>query len=303
MISHPSILNISHETPFFPVPKGAVDCHTHVFGLPGEFGFDDKRSYTPGIASIEDLNRLHKVLDIDKVVIVHPSPYGTDNRCTLNALKVLGPSRARGVAVIDETFSSDQLRVMHLQGVRGVRVNLETYGLQDPALAIQILNYTQKLVGPFGWHIQIFSRLPVLVSLAKFIENMQVPLVVDHFCLVNPDLGLNQVGLAVLFDLIASGRVWLKLSAPYRISSNPDSVEVKNLAKAFINANVERIVWGTDWPHPGGTKQGHLRSKDAMEPFQEINDGEALNRLADWTTDSKELTKILVTNPSKLYEI
>ncbi len=303
MNSSTPILNISHQAPTFVVPTGSVDCHTHVFGPLGEFPLDPKRSYTPGDASIDDLERLHAALKIDKVVIVHPSPYGADNSCTLNALRVLGGHRARGVAVIDDTFTLEQLRAMHQQGVRGVRVNLETFGLKDPAIAMQTLEYTQKLVAPLGWHIQIFTRLPVLVSLVNFIKKMTVPLVIDHFCLINPELGLNQMGLDVLLDLLATGRVWLKLSAPYRITSNPDSEEVKTLAKALINANGARVVWGTDWPHPGGLKPGHTRTTYGIEPFQAIDDGVALNRLASWTGGPAELTQILRTNPSNLYEI
>jgi predicted TIM-barrel fold metal-dependent hydrolase len=303
MISSQAILNIHHDAPTFSVPTGAVDCHTHIFGPLAEFPLDAKRSYTPADASIEDLKRLHAALGVDKVVIVHPSIYGTDNRCTLNALQVLGPSRARGVAVIDETFTMDQLREMHAVGVRGVRVNLETFGLHDPALAIQTLEYTQKLVAPLGWHIQIFTRLDVLVSLAKFIQTMRVPLVIDHFCLVNPELGLDQTGLNVLLDLLATGRVWLKLSAAYRIASNPDAESVKALAKTLIKANPDRMLWGTDWPHPGGGTPGQSRKTDGIEPFQTINDGQAINRLATWTAGSSELAKILVTNPCQLYSV
>jgi predicted TIM-barrel fold metal-dependent hydrolase len=302
MTANQSILNIKHSAINFQVPVGAVDCHTHIFGPETQFPFDEKRSYTPADASIEDLNRLHAHLRVDKVVIVHPSTYGTDNRCTLNALKVLGPARSRAVAVIDHTFNQHQLQEMHALGVRGVRVNLETFGLEDPSLAIKTLEYTQKLVAPLGWHIQIFTRLPVLVSLARFIETMKVPLVVDHFCLVNPDLGLDQVGLNVLFDLLASGRVWLKLSAAYRISKDPNSESVTSLAKALISSNHDRILWGTDWPHPGGGTPGQPRSAGSIEPFQPIDDGQALNRVRLWSGGEEVLRKILVTNPNSLYE-
>lgn len=296
------ILNMSHEAPNFAVPQGSVDCHTHVFGPTAKFPYDPKRSYTPADASIEDLNQLHAQLGIDKVVIVHPSTYGTDNRCTLDALKVMGPKRARGVAVIDQSFTLDDLKAMHTLGVRGVRINLETFGLQDPAAAAQTLEYTQNLVVQLGWHIQIFTRLPVLVSLAGLIAKMKTPLVIDHFCLINTDLGLEQEGLSVLLDLLAKGSVWLKLSAPYRITSNPDAPSLKALVQALMRTNSDRLVWGTDWPHPGGGKPGHVRNIDVIEPFQSINDGKALNRLAQWVDAPSTLHKILVTNPTILYD-
>jgi predicted TIM-barrel fold metal-dependent hydrolase len=296
------ILNIYHDVPTFPVPPGAVDCHTHVFGPSAVFPFDPKRTYTPADASIDDLLSLHNGLGIDKVVIVHPSPYGTDNSCTLNALKVIGSNRARGVGVIDSYFSLEQLREMHSLGVRGVRVNLESYGLKDPAIAAQILDYTQKLIAPLGWHIQIFTRPSVLVSLIDTIKSMSVPLVIDHFCLINPDLENDQEGLAVLLDLMTTGRIWLKLSAAYRISKQPGSEQVKALAKTLMSANADRVIWGSDWPHPGGTQSGHTRRVDITEPFQSINDGQALNLLATWTNDTSMLEKILVSNPSNLYD-
>ena len=297
-----TFLDITHEPVCFTPPKGSVDCHTHIFGPGDSFPWDPQRSYTPGDASIEDLNGLHKHLGIDKVVIVHPSPYGSDNACTLNALEILGLDRARGVAVIDPSTTQAELEHMHSVGVRGVRINLETYGLKDPQAALQMLMHTQKQVAPLGWHIQIFTRLAVLVSLAEHIKKFAVPLVIDHFCLCDPDLGLSQPGLEVLQDLLVSEKVWLKLSAPYRITKTPDSSLVKELARYLISANPNRVVWGTDWPHPGGVKHGQPRSRDVIEPFQPINNGAALNRLQVWTRSEDELLKILVTNPTHLYD-
>ena len=296
-----TFLDITHEPVRFTPPKGSVDCHTHVFGPGDSFPWDPRRSYTPGDASIEDLNGLHKHLGIDKVVIVHPSPYGADNACTVNALELLGLERARGVAVIDPSTTHSELKHMQSVGVRGVRINLETYGLKDPQAALQMLLHTEKQVSPVGWHIQIFTRLAVLVSLAEHIKKLAVPLVIDHFCLIDPDLGLSQPGLEVLQELLESGKVWLKLSAPYRITKTPDSSEVKELARYLISANPNRVVWGTDWPHPGGVKHGQPRSRDVIEPFQPINNGVALNRLQGWTRSEDELLKILVTNPTHLY--
>jgi predicted TIM-barrel fold metal-dependent hydrolase len=301
MTSSAQILQTSHSATLFKLPSNSVDCHTHIFGPSSLFPWDSARSYTPGDASIEQLNALHKHLGIERVVIVHPSPYGSDNACTLNALKVMGLDRARGVAVIDALTSVEELRAMHALGVRGVRINLQTYGLEDPKQAEQLLRHTQAQVAQLGWHIQIFTKLPVLLSLIGFIKEMSVPLVIDHFCLVDPHLGLEQDGLADLLELLASGKVWIKLSAAYRISSNPDHADVKALAKCLITANPKRVVWGSDWPHPGGGAPRTHRDIQQIEPFQPIDDGQALNRLMQWTSSEQELHQILVTNPSELY--
>ncbi|HET7383099.1 MAG TPA: amidohydrolase family protein, partial [Pseudolabrys sp.] len=121
------ILGVTHTAPAFEVPRNACDCHTHVFGPDDKFSFSRKRLYTPGPASIEDLEALHRTLHVDRVVVVHPSPYGADNSCTVDAVRKLG-RRARGIAVIDDTINDRILADMHASGIRGVRVNLDSYG-------------------------------------------------------------------------------------------------------------------------------------------------------------------------------
>jgi len=132
------VLGVVHTPPAFEVPRNACDCHTHIFGPVERFPYSSKRLYTPGDASIDDLKALHRALHIDRVVIVHPSPYGADNACTVDAVRKLG-DRARGVAVIDDTTSARALADMHAAGIRGVRVNLESYGESDPAVAARHL--------------------------------------------------------------------------------------------------------------------------------------------------------------------
>jgi predicted TIM-barrel fold metal-dependent hydrolase len=295
-----TVLGVQHSALALDVPAGACDCHVHVFGPSERYPFSPDRRYTPGEASVEDLLALQRALRFDRVVIVHPSPYGVDNSCTIDALRGLG-ARARGVAVIDETTSEAALREMDRAGMRGVRVNLETFGLHDPAVASQLLKGAAARVAPLGWHVQTYTNLTVLAALQETIRALPVPLVVDHFGHADAAKGIAQPGFDALLALVAGGKAYVKISGAYRISKQVDRGDVAALARALIAANPDRIVWGTDWPHPGGGRGGP-REDDAIEPFLGEDDGAALNRLAAWAPDPVLRRKILVDNPARLYD-
>jgi predicted TIM-barrel fold metal-dependent hydrolase len=203
---------------------------------------------------------------------------------------------------------------MHEAGVRGIRLNLETEGISDAAYARRQLQWAARRVGPLGWHVQIFTNPAVLAEAGDTIAGLGVPVVVDHFGRAAigrtaigraavgrtaTDASSKRSGLDVLLDLLRSGAAWVKLSAPYRLSGGPDSPQVRELAQALIEANPERMLWGTDWPHPGGERRGPVH---VIEPFRPIDDGRALNRLAEWAPDRALLEKILVHNPARLYD-
>jgi predicted TIM-barrel fold metal-dependent hydrolase len=268
-----------------------------VFGPADKFPFSSERLYTPGDASIAGLQALHRVLHIDRVVVVHPSPYGTDNACTVDAVRRMG-KRARGVAVIDDKTSDRELADMHAASIRGVRVNLETYGESDPAIAGRHLQQAAARVAPLGWHVQIYTNLAILSALRDTILSLPTTLVVDHFGRPQAALGTAQPGFEPLLSLLRSGKVYVKISAPYRISLEPHYPDVAPIARAMIDANPDRVVWGSDWPHPGGAK----RDPAVIEPFRPEDNGEAINRLAGWARSSAVLQKILVDNPARLYQ-
>lgn len=294
-----NVLGVAQTAPAFDLPRGACDCHTHIFGPADRFPFSPQRVYTPGAASIEDLLALHGALGLDRVVIVHPSPYGADNACTIDALRRLG-ARARGVAVIDATTSDAALREMHAAGVRGVRVNLETGGVHDPAAARRLLQEAASRAAPLGWHVQTYTNLAVIAALHDAMLALPTTLVIDHFGRAQAAQGLAQPGFAELLSLVRRGKAYVKLSAPYRISEQPDHPAAAAIARALIDANPDRVVWGTDWPHPGGTLRT-AAERDKIEPFIPVDDGRALNRLAEWVGDAARLAKILVGNPARLY--
>lgn len=295
-----TIHGVSHTPPNFDVPRDACDCHVHVFGPDQRFPFWPGRTYTPGPASIDELVALHAVLTIDRTVIVHPSPYGADNAVSLDALRVLGP-RARGVAVIDESTTDKMLVDMHAAGVRGVRVNLESAGESDPAVARRQLEWAAVRVKPFGWHVQTYARLSVIAALHDTIMALPVTLVIDHFGQPDAALGPDQPGLEKIYAQLKSGKIYVKVSGAYRISQAPDFADVAPIARAMIKANPDAIVWGSDWPHPGGGKGRAARDLTMIEPFQKIDDGAALNRLNAWCDSREQLEKILVSNPARLY--
>lgn len=293
------ILGVGHTTPAVALPAGACDCHVHVFGPVEKFPFAPNRVFTPGPAPLEELIALQRALGLERVVIVQASSYGTDNRCALHALRRLG-GRARGVAVIDASPSDATLEEMHKAGMRGVRVNLETFGVHDPVAARELLTQTAARVAPLGWHVQVFTNLSVIDALREAIQSLPIPLVVDHFGRVDAAKGISQQGFAALVALVKSGRVYVKLSAPYRISAQPDYADAAAIARALIEANPDRMLWGSDWPHPGGSP-GVARRPDLIEPFLAEDDGAALNRLRSWTSDAAQLRRILCENPARLY--
>jgi predicted TIM-barrel fold metal-dependent hydrolase len=295
-----TIHGVSHTPPNFDVPRDACDCHVHVFGPDQRFPFWPGRTYTPGPASIDELVALHAALKIDRVVVVHPSPYGADNAVAVDAIRVLG-ARARGVAVIDETTTDAMLRDMHDAGVRGVRVNLESAGESDPAVARRQLEWAAARIKPLGWHVQTYARLSVIAALHDSIMALPTTLVIDHFGRAEAALGPDQPGLDVIYALLKSSKAYVKVSGAYRISQAPDFADVAPIARAMIKANPDRIVWGSDWPHPGGGRGRATRDLATIEPFQPIDDGAALNRLASWCDSREQLEKILVGNPARLY--
>jgi len=285
----------------FAVPRGACDCHVHVFGKAADFPFVTPRGYTPPPASADELLTLQKTLRLSRVVIVQPSVYGADNSCTLDGMRRLG-KRARGVAVIDATTTDGALAAMHEAGIRGVRVNLATSGENDPDVARRNLNDAAARVAQLGWHVQVYTGLDVVAALADEMMNLPVPIVLDHFGGAQADRGLDQPGWAVLLRLVESGKAYVKVSGHYRSSlAAPAYADMAPYARALIAANPDRIVWGTDWPHPA-----HALSQDTalseIAPSYDIDDGLALNQLAQWAPDAATRRKILVDNPARLYD-
>jgi len=261
------------------------------------------RVYTPGLASAAQLAAVHRRLGMSRWVVVQPSPYGTDNRCTLDAVRAGnagGADAARAVVVLDETDGPSELRAMHAAGARGARVNLETSGLHDPVQARAALENAARRVAPLGWHVQIYTNLRMVEQMADTIGRLPVAVVLDHFAGLRGEAGLNQPGLAVVLDLLAAGNLYVKLSAAQRASNAPDCADLRPLVRMLVERRNDRLLWGTDWPHPGAWPKVK-RDPAVVEPFHPIDDERALARLAEWVPEQNRFERIVSTNPALLY--
>ena len=285
----------------FDVPPGACDCHVHVFGDPKKYPFFEGRGYTPEMASVDELRQLLSALRLQRVVIVQPSVYGTDNSCTLDGMREIG-GRARGVAVIDDKTSDAQLDAMGKAGIRGIRLNLATAGISDPSAARQRFeNAVARIRNRGGWHIQINTQLPVIDALSQQLLASPVPIVIDHFGGAVAARGVDQPGFGALLILVRSGKAYVKISGSAdSVSTQPDLADVAPLAQALVKANPQRILWGTNWPHPGSSPIPGRKPTD-LALHMRTDDGNVLNLLPIWVPDAATRRLILTENPARLY--
>jgi len=284
----------------FEVPAGACDCHTHIHGDPEKFPFFSGRVYTPEPARPDEMAALHKALRMQRVVIVTPSVYGTDNSSTLYGMKARGTD-ARGVAVIDDKTPERELEAMGQAGVRGIRLNLATAGISDPSVGRRRFQMAAERMKSRNWHVQLNTNLMMISALKDLVAASPVPVVFDHFGGAKAELGADQPSFADLVALVQSGQAYVKISAAYRVSKlPPDYADVVPLAKALIAANPDRVVWGTDWPHPNAVTPPGQKPTD-VTPLLQIDDGRLLNQLPVWAPDPAIRKKILVDNPARLY--
>jgi predicted TIM-barrel fold metal-dependent hydrolase len=281
----------------FDVPAGACDCHTHIHGDPEKFPFFSGRVYTPEMALPEEMAALHRALHVQRVVIVTPSIYGTDNSATLFGMNARGAD-ARGVAVIDEKTPESELDAMGRAGMRGIRLNLATTGVNDPSVGRQRFQTAVERMKSRSWHVQLNTNLAMISAMKDLVAASPVPVVFDHFGGARAELGPQQPGFAELVELIRSGKAYVKISISG--GARPDYADFVPLAKALIAANPERIVWGTNWPHPNSATPPDRKPTD-VTPLHQVDDGRLLNQLPVWAPDPAIRKKILVDNPARLY--
>lgn len=282
------------------VPRNACDCHVHIFEDPAAFPLSPDRLYTPGPATSRDLAAMLDSLGLERAVIVQPTPYGADNRCLIDALGRLA-GRARGVIVLETPVTGQELSALNSAGVRGIRVNLETVGANDPKSAARDIMAAAATAEKIGWHVQTYANLAMIEALHDVILDLPVPLVIDHFGRAYANRGVSQPGFDALLSLVANGKTYVKLSAPYRISEAADYSDVEEIAIRLIATNSARMLWGSDWPHPF-PPVGRPRSPLGIEAFKIVDDGKALDRLMQWAGTPKIAQKILVENPQRLYQ-
>jgi predicted TIM-barrel fold metal-dependent hydrolase len=285
----------------FAVPPNACDTHTHIFGDPAKFPLWSGRVYTPEPALPDEMAALHRALHLQRVVIVTPSIYGTDNSATIYGMKAYGAG-ARGIAVIGDKTSDADLDRMARAGFKGIRINLTTAGQDDPSQARTRFQAAVERVRSRHWHIQMYVAPPVIAAIKDLVLDSPVPVVFDHFGGIDATHGLTQPGFIDLIDLVHSGKAYVKISGAYRASSKaPDYPDVKPFAQVLIAANADRVLWGSDWPHPNSSLPPGRAATD-LNPVYQIDDGRLLNLLPVWAPDDAVRQKILVDNPAHLYE-
>ena len=271
--------------PTFPVPAGACDSHVHVFGPATSYPSVDKPHYTLPDGSLPQLQNMARALSLQRFVIVQPSYYGTDNSCMLDALAAAG-TRARGVAMVNEQISDAELEAMHVRGVRALRLDLF---LRSGLCTSELIAYIERSVRrteAFGWHVQFYTPGWVIRDLLPFLAELDADFVVDHMGYMLESDGLTRTDFDRLLKVIALGRGWIKLSAPYRLARDGNFARLQPLAAAVTAAAPTRVIWGSDWPHiPEGGR----------------DTGELLNLLATWIPDAQALARILVSNPARLF--
>ncbi|WP_420224073.1 amidohydrolase family protein [Pigmentiphaga litoralis] len=296
------VLGAWHSEPDIAIPEGACDCHVHIFGPREKYPLAAERTFVPGLARVDDLISMHRRLGVDRTVIVQASMQGIDNRCLLDAMTELRAldRQVRAVAVVAPDVDQPTLTALHDAGVRGLRVNLQSFGETDPQVAARRLTETARVAADMNWHVQTYTTLSVIAQLSDVITQLPVPLVVDHFGLADPANLEKQPGWRELLSLVKAGHTYVKLSAPYRLVDDEFGADGKAMARALIDANPDRMLWGTDWPHTGPWP-GRTRDLHAEEPFHPIDDGAMLSMFGRWTHPA-ERQRILVDNPATLYD-
>ncbi len=275
-------------SPRIATPPGACDAHLHIIGPRARFPFTESRAFTPLDAPLEALLGLHEKLGIERAVVVQCNPHGTDNRALLDAL-AREPIRLRGVAIVEPDISFNELKQMRDLGVRALRFHhmpgADSFSPQGmPAFA-----KLAPAMAELGLHAQFMLDANVLEDILPFFSHWSLPVVIDHMGNIDAAKGPAQPAVRLMCHLLAEQRIWVKVSAAYRISARPpDYPDARAVHEALVRANPGQILWGSDWPHT-------RLERDMPE------DGHLLDLFNEWTPDAALRGKILVENPGRLY--
>ena len=280
--SHP----MASEGPKLLAPPGACDTHMHIYGPKEQYPLAPTSKIDPPLAKIEDYESVQKRLGLQRVVIVQPSSYGFDNRCTLDAMKHFGKD-ARAIVVVDSSATDEELQNLTDLGARGVRFFMLPGGVLPWKLLIDMADRVKD----FGWHPQLQFDGRKLPDYLAVIRKLSGNYVIDHIGKFLEPVKVDDSKFRMLLSLVDKGNCWIKLSAPYESSADgaPFYEDVSKLAKTLVKAAPERMLWATNWPHP--SEQDNLPDEANL-----------LDLLLNWAEDDKTRQRILVDNPAELYE-
>ena len=272
--------------PRFRPPPLACDAHCHVFGPASRFPYAADAPYCPPDSPFESLQKLHAILGIERAVIVHASCHGADMGVTLDAIGRSG-GKYRGTAIIDEAYGEAEFGRMHQGGIRGVRFNFVRHLGGRPDMAF--FDRTVARLKEMGWHLILHLDATDIVEFRRRFEAIPVPMVIDHMGRVKAADGLEQEPFKVLLAFLRNPNAWVKICGAERVSSKgPPFDDALPFAQALIDAAPDRILWGTDWPHPNVGR--HMP-----------NDGDLVDLFPLMAPDPATQRKILVENPARLY--
>jgi 2-pyrone-4,6-dicarboxylate lactonase len=277
------------RAPRHPLPPGSIDTHVHVF--PDDVGRSPDRGYDPPTSTVDDLRHLHQTLGVDRVVFVQPSVYGTDNSAILDGMAAFNegtPGRARAVIACGLDVTDDQLAAYDAAGVRGVRLNTDNVG--GMPVTIGDVPALSDRIRDLGWHIEFLFPGADIVELLPVLRALTVPVTIGHFAYQRAQDGIAAPGFQSLLDLVRGGNTWVKISGANRVSRSelPPYDDLAPMVDALLDAAGDRIMWGTDWPHP---------NRYGVNP----NDGDLADALWEWVPDAEQRRRILVDTPATLY--
>ncbi len=277
------------KKPSFALPAGAVDAHCHVFGPSAQFPYAPERKYTPCDAGKEDLFKLRGHLGFARNVIVQATCHGADNRAMVDAL-LHSNGTARGVATIGPDITETELKSMHDAGVRGVRFNF-VKRLVDPKPDAHYRSIIDKIKA-FGWHIVVYFEAADLEERWDFFTSLPTIVVVDHMGRPDVTKAVNGPEFARFLSFMEGDNIWSKVTCPERLSKMPppDYVDFVPFAKAVVTSFPDRVLWGTDWPHPNLNMVGHMP-----------DDGALVDLIPHIAPTAELQLKLLVDNPTRLY--
>jgi len=279
------------EAPKLKAPPGACDCHHHIYD-PARFPPSRPSAQQVPNARVEDYRLLQRRLGLGRDIVVTPTPYPapvSDNQVTLDAIRQLGPN-ARGVVIVYPEITDAELKAYDAAGVRGVRYSLTSGrpGAASTASPADI-EAMSKRVNALGWHVQFNTTAEQIVAAEDLLKRLASPIVFDHMGHLPQPEGIGHPGFRIIRELIDKGRTWVKLSVTYDSSKDgpPGYADVNRVGQAYVRAAPERLVWGSNWPHPSEP----AKPDDAM----------LFDLLAQWAPDEATRNRILVQNPETLY--
>ena len=279
--------NPNPSKPKYKPPAGAVDAHCHVFGPADKFPYAPERKYTPCDAPKEKLFALRDFLGFDKNVIVQATCHGADNRALVDALQASN-GRAKGVATVKEDVSTEELKRLDAAGVRGVRFNfvkrLVDFTPRD------VLERIAKKIAPLGWHVVVYFEAADLADLEPFFTSLPTDVVVDHMGRPDVKLGAHHPQFQRFIRMLSEHRnIWSKVSCPERLTvAGPPYDDVVPFARTLVEYFPDRVLWGTDWPHPN------------VKPLMP-DDGVLVDVIPKIAPSTTAQQKLLVDNPMRLY--